>query len=695
MKRFIYCAIIALITISCNESEEPWNKADSPLVIPKTFYAQAPIPDSNTRAVAECQPEEWDEAGTVHTRTYAVVDPANASEYFQYWSAGDAISVFFTTKNLQYTLQSYQNGELDYGIFELAGEEARGSEFTTGYYYSVYPYKEATSISKKGKITYEFPQIQHYNGDSYANGENGMVAIEETATTDSVLYFQNFCSYLQLRLVAEEGAPMSVKKISLIANNDKDAMAGEGTVEVDGTPVVEMKRSASSQIGLRCGSGVELSQDVNNPSRFWFVLPGGFTFSQGFSIIVTFDDYSYFKQTTTKRISIERSHIKPMATIIPNPKPSTQPIRYKYNDTSINEPFPLENTFFGEDGLPLDIVEQVYDAATGEWIVLLSGTIKSIGDNSFEGPGPDLEYIKIDSKDNSVTLNNFAFYNCTADYVIINSDVDKIGESAFTGSTIKDLNIYGDVTTIGESAGTGSNIENIKISGDVETIIAESFSGCNELATIEIEGNVETIQQSAFYGCTGLLTIDIDGNVGEFEKQAFSGCTALQTVNVGGVDTISYRAFYMCTSLKEANIPGVKYLGMGAFRGCTNLETITLDDVVIIDDNAFMDCKKLTSAVISENCTMIGEGAFCNASNLKTVYCYAVYPPFIKTDNYNSSYVFDSVHEDICIYIPMGSYDDYTDDEYFEGQEFDDPYIEAEVNWWYEEYEDVLYEMEE
>ena len=134
MKRFIYCAIIALITISCNESEEPWNKADSPLVIPKTFYAQAPIPDSNTRAVAECQPEEWDDTEAIKTRTYAVVDPANASEYFQYWSAGDAISLFFTDYNLKYTLQSYKDGTRDIGIFELAGEAIEGSELTTGYH---------------------------------------------------------------------------------------------------------------------------------------------------------------------------------------------------------------------------------------------------------------------------------------------------------------------------------------------------------------------------------------------------------------------------------------------------------------------------------------------------------------------------------------------------------------------------------
>ena len=37
----------------------------------------------------------------------------------------------------------------------------------------------------------------------------------------------------------------------------------------------------------------------------------------------------------------------------------------------------------------------------------------------------------------------------------------------------------------------------------------------------------------------------------------------------------------------------------------------------------------------------------------------------------------------------------FLDDEIFIGQTFEDPNIEAEVNWWYEEYYDILVEMEE
>ena len=186
IKKIIFFAIIALISISCDDSNDPWGKpSNTPIVIPSTCYAQTATPDSKpnatagSRAAFGMQAESWDEVETPATRTYAVVDPDNASEYFQYWSSGDAISLFFTTQNLQYKMQSFKDGTQDIGIFELVGDAVQGTALNSGgYYYSVYPYKETTSISKKGKITYNFPEIQHYNGDSYANGENGMVAIE-------------------------------------------------------------------------------------------------------------------------------------------------------------------------------------------------------------------------------------------------------------------------------------------------------------------------------------------------------------------------------------------------------------------------------------------------------------------------------------------------------------------------------------
>lgn len=902
--RYFYCAVIALLALSCDKVSDDTPVKNVSIVIPESISAKVPTFETKTQSfqgggLIEDVPESWDGTETVETRTYAVVDEATidpntgeAGEYYQYWSEGDAISLFFTRANLKYVMQGYI-GSLDIGEFLIEGEPTEGGKISTGYYYSVYPYKESTSISAKGKVTYEFPKTQHYSGDTYSDDENGMIARalpEEVPTYEKgVLYFQNFCSYLQLRLVATEGQPTTVKKITLTANDKTILLSGPGQIEVmdasgepqvsmDREPDVEMKRQGSNQITLDCGGGVELSTDESAPTKFWFVVPGDISFTGGFSVSIIYDDLSYYRKSTQKTIGIQRSHIKPMATFKPVAMQASTPIRYKYNNPSPDdEAFPLKNTFYGEGGVTLDILDQVYDEETGEWVVLLSGTLKTIGDNSFLGPGEKLEYVKVVNEDESVTLSDFAFYNCTADYLQIHSSVDEIKANAFKGSTIADIYIDGSVNSIYSGVSSDSNIEKINITGNVGTIEEkafhaceslvevkiggsvdlieqeafeschnleiveitgdidvieakafndndklhtidftgdidkigqqafydcdalekfhvkggvgeigqEAFAGCDILNFVSVEGNVGTIGNRAFYDSDELVFVDIhggvgtigeesfskmdklekvhisgnvetigarafhdsdslhdlliDGHVDNIKSEAFSSCDGLETVNLyGDVQVIDKKAFYECNSLKKVNITGnvnaieenafascdelheisvksVETIGVGAFLGCANLsvvnvpgvkyiekrafencyaiESMNLESVITIDDSAFWACASLTSVIISEYCTMIGEGAFCNASSLAEVYIYAVEPPFIKTDNYDSSYAFAGTHPDLVIYIPAGSIDDYVDDEWFEGQEFDDPAIEAEVNWWFEEYEDYLVEM--
>ena len=633
MKKYIYCALIALIALSCSKDEEP--SMDKPFVAPKTLNAQTPKFES--RAIVEYQPESWGESETVNSRTYATLDESTKDyqnpEYIQYWSEGNAISVFFTEDNLKYELQNYEENN-DVGIFEFVDENISGGrDLRPIYYYSVYPYKEDNQIFwRDGRITYNFSDLQHYSGDSYANDENGMIAREPKETTDNVLYFQNFCSYLQLRLVTNESNSKPVSKISLISNNLNDKISGSGEISFDdnNNPVVSMISGnvTSNKITLDCNN-IELSKDPQNPSKFWFVIPGGFEFSEGFTICVTFADNTYFKQSTKKNIGIDRSHIKPMATLNPTSTTPDGPIRYKYNDTSINTPYPLNCTFLDEDNLPLEIVDQIYDDDTDEWVVLLSGTLKTIYDNSFSESGPDINYIKINNGVNPIVLRGYSFFNCTADELIIENDVLEINGDAFSGSTITNLTINGDVTTIKENAGSGSSIANLVINGTVTNI----------------------------------------------EQNAFNACLNLVTVDVNNIETIGYRAFYSCTQLTTVNIPGVKTLGIGAFRSCKLLEEITLTDIRTIGDNAFMDCSRLTSVIIGASCTSIGEGAFCNDAGLQTVECWAINPPFISTDNTDKSFVFENTNN-VPIQIPVDSWDAYNNANYFDDKK----------NWWTEYY---------
>ena len=586
MKKYIYCALLALVAISCDK--DSWDDSyDIPIVIPKSFYAQTPVLDFSTRSVSECQTESWDDSVTVNTRTYAVVDPANASEYYQYWNESDAISLFLTTKNLKYQMTSHIVGAEDVGKFELAEAASSGKKLKTDYFYSIYPYKSGTTISQKGTVTYIFPETQHYSGDSYANGENGMLATirqeEWDEEGDNVLYFKNFCSYLQLRLTSSKGNV--VKKITLKSNDDV-VIAGEGTIDFDEdneVPYVEMDEDGSNSITLECGEGVSIN---NTPTTFWFVLPAidneefvGHQFLNGFEITVVFAGGPNYKKNTTKTINIERNHIKPMAVletdILQNQEAT---IIYRYKDPLKNTtalPFINNETDknFTDSSGNLLAYEQKYVEETQEWHVYFSdGDLNHIGNNVFDfGKTDDLDYIIVNNVP-EINIGDHAFYNCTAESIEFYNAVNVIEHNAFGASDIKDVQINGNVTEIAANAFLGSSVK-----------------------TLYIKGNVETIGSSAFLS-SNIENLNIDGSVSTIGSSAFLQCDKLTSVTLNGVKAIDEYAFKYCENLSSITITTdnntVFSLGEVIFADCVSLSTVILGaqiPPIFIHDNSESD----------------------------------------------------------------------------------------------------------
>jgi hypothetical protein len=495
-----------------------------------------------------------------------------------------------------------------------------------------------------------------------------------------------------------------------------------------------MQDNATNKITLECG-GVPLSQDKNNPSKFWFVLPGEFTFTDGFVVTVIFNDSTYYRNATKKNIQIQRSHIKPMVPIVPKPEDPSGPIFYRYQN-SANDPhtFPVENTFYGEDGLRLEVVGQKWDPNTREWNILLSGTLKAIGGNSFNKSksDKDLDYVRVRNGEESISLDPYAFYDCLADSVIVHNDIDDIKLHAFDASTITHLYLHEDVTSFNTDAGSGSMIKEVHVDGNVQKIDYNAFNNCDDLELVNIPngdpnmnntiGNeafnacdnletvifpmAKTVEPKAFNACIGLIAVDIPKaeiigsqafnacnqlltvNISEAEtigSQAFNGCNSLTTVTITKVERIESQAFNECSSLSTIDLSSVKYIENKAFYNCTSLGSVDIASVIEIGWNAFTGTN-LETVSIPATCTKIGEGAFNKCSNLKTAYCYATKPPFIETDNKDGSYVFGDVHAGFRIYVP------YDKKRTYEG---DNAFGPTKTNWWKKDYSSIIYEMEQ
>ena len=606
MKKYVYCAIMALFAISCSQKEDILEEIvpDKPSDALVSFYAE--IPRVESRAVWNTEFEYWDGLEPVNSRTYAVIDTENSSEYYQYWHEGDAISLFSTTQNLQYVLESGQDTDL--GKFELStnNNPTAGEDLSTGYYYSVYPYKEDTQITSDGQVTFTFPEMQEYNVDSYAKGANGMIAKNESNATDNVYEFKNFCSYLQLRLTYHEDK--EIDRIILKANNENDLMSGVGTITYNtDAPVVSMIHELSSnELALECRNH-HVKLNPTTPTNFWFVLPGGFTFSDGFNITVVFKDGSFYKKKTGKTISIQRNHITPMAPFTID-NVLTSVIRYKYEnpDANANNPFPFaSNAFTNEAEEPL-VFHQHYDPDTKEWIITFDGILNNIGSNIFDkSSAPNLDYIIIENSE-TIDFKSHAFWRCTADSITINNDISTIAKEAFGFS----------------------NIKNITVNGDIHNILEQSFVATMNLNNIEINGHVHSIEEFAFLS-SGVDNITISERVTEIADCAFMNCTSLQKVTMPGVEHIGENAFSYCYYLSEIDLNHVHKIGYSAFKGCISLQTIT----------------------IGEDCISIDEGAFAECSSLTTVYINATTPPTISHDGsyMENPYIFPDC---ATIYVP-------------------------------------------
>ena len=192
---------------------------------------------------------------------------------------------------------------------------------------------------------------------------------------------------------------------------------------------------------------------------------------------------------------------------------------------------------------------------------------------------------------------------------VIPTSVTKIGNEAFSTSSINSIVIPENVVSIGDRAFTFSDLSSVYIPKNVKNINANAFGNCSLLTSIAVDENNEVYDSRNY--CNAIIETATNTLI--------KGCST--TTIPDDITKIGEYAFSRIYNLDSIVIPeDVLEIGDYAFMGCGNLTSVTIPKgVTKIGRAAFMFCYDLASIVIPKSVTEIGVDALEYCDGLTTV----------------------------------------------------------------------------
>ena len=181
------------------------------------------------------------------------------------------------------------------------------------------------------------------------------------------------------------------------------------------------------------------------------------------------------------------------------------------------------------------------------------------------------------------------------------------------------------------------------------------FNYTNNIRSVEIGEGVTSIGSCAFYRCVNLASAVIPEGVTTLGDSAFSNCPSLKEIYIPStVEKIGTRTFSWFVGLEKITVSEnnpvfhsdgnciIETATKTLLTGCNTSVIPTDGSVTAIGDNAFSGCKGLSSIVIPDCITSIGECpfVFCN-SNLTVIFPMdsASYIHDVQSNYYNNCFI--------------------------------------------------------
>lgn len=220
--------------------------------------------------------------------------------------------------------------------------------------------------------------------------------------------------------------------------------------------------------------------------------------------------------------------------------------------------------------------------------------------------------------DSVLAIEGFAFSQAALDSIVLGNNVESMGDSALSNSTVSSVIIPESCTDMMFDIFSGcENLHTIgPIGGDYDIQFGwkdyiPAYSFCTALGamynpyltSIEIPASIKYIGYYAFHGCPYLSDVAFEDRTESAAAPVSedSGIAVFARRTVARTDYIAREAFADCPSLEEIVIPeGYTTIDAEAFRGCENLKRVVLPSTITyVGESSFADCPSIEAVVFN------------------------------------------------------------------------------------------------
>lgn len=209
------------------------------------------------------------------------------------------------------------------------------------------------------------------------------------------------------------------------------------------------------------------------------------------------------------------------------------------------------------------------------------------------------------------------------------SQITSIGDHAFTNcSKLKTIkNVPAGLTDIKKWCFESTALESVDLSNTNVTVMTDGvFFNNKSLTSIKLPKGLEDFWNNAFNGCTALNNIVMPSTVEAIYDYVFQDCTSLSNVTLNeGCTTLGHHVFKNCP-LAAVTFPNtLGSIGEYAFEG-TKLETVDLSNTQItrLPNGCFYNCQQLNDVKLPKALTDIGESAFYKSPIASITFPYSL-----------------------------------------------------------------------